>query len=118
MYKCKYCGKEFDSIFALGGHVSHCKLNPNARTHEQMVLSNKKGRETYINQHPELYQKQEYKCICQKCGKEYSVFVTPHQFAKGEYSKYCSVSFRNFHTHPQETKDRIRENLTEKYALG
>ena len=29
MVKCKYCGKEFDNPQKLGGHVTHCKMNPN-----------------------------------------------------------------------------------------
>ena len=28
-FKCKYCGKVFDSASKLGGHVTYCKLNPN-----------------------------------------------------------------------------------------
>ena len=31
MYKCKYCGKEFDSPQQLGGHIGRCKGNPNAK---------------------------------------------------------------------------------------
>lgn len=29
MHKCKYCGKEFDNCYKLGGHISRCKQNPN-----------------------------------------------------------------------------------------
>ena len=29
IYKCKYCNKEFDNPYKLGGHVNRCKLNPN-----------------------------------------------------------------------------------------
>lgn len=29
IYKCKYCNKEFDNRYKLGGHVNRCKLNPN-----------------------------------------------------------------------------------------
>lgn len=25
---CKYCGKEFENVYKLGGHIIHCKLNP------------------------------------------------------------------------------------------
>ena len=29
MFKCKYCGKEFDKKESLGGHIIWCNLNPN-----------------------------------------------------------------------------------------
>ena len=29
MFKCKYCNQEFETKQKLGGHTSHCKLNPN-----------------------------------------------------------------------------------------
>lgn len=29
MYKCKYCGKEFEKLQSLVAHYRHCKLNPN-----------------------------------------------------------------------------------------
>ena len=27
MYKCKYCGQEFENPYSLGGHTSRCKKN-------------------------------------------------------------------------------------------
>ena len=34
MYKCKYCGKEFETGSKLGGHTSNCLLNPNRTTNK------------------------------------------------------------------------------------
>ena len=34
MYKCKYCGKEFDKALSLGGHITKCLLNPNRVTNK------------------------------------------------------------------------------------
>lgn len=33
-YQCPHCGKEFINPQQLGGHISHCKLNPN---HEKYI---------------------------------------------------------------------------------
>lgn len=67
MVKCKYCGKEFDNPQKLGGHVTHCKMNPNydknklncnnfIKVNNRKKVNNKKLDTT-------IY-------YCQYCGKE------------------------------------------------
>ena len=51
--------------------------------------------------------KQEYKFICKKCNKEYSLFLTQKDFNKGSYTKYCSLQCRNSHKVSDETKNKI-----------
>ncbi len=59
MFKCKYCGKEFETKQQLGGHVTRCKLNPNYQNNLHQ-LENARKHINKENQH--LY--------CQYCGKE------------------------------------------------
>lgn len=58
MYKCKYCGKEFDKALSLGGHITKCLLNPNRVTNRD-----KKVDQSYNNViRDDLF--------CQYCGKK------------------------------------------------
>lgn len=42
MFKCKYCGKEFETKQQLGGHVTRCKLNPNYQNNLQQLENARK----------------------------------------------------------------------------
>lgn len=57
MFKCKYCGKEFENKNQLGGHIVWCKENPN-RSGKCNFNKRKNNK---------VVQKQDY--ICQYCGK-------------------------------------------------
>ena len=58
MYKCKYCGKEFNKALSLGGHITKCLLNPNRVTNK-----GKKVDQSYNNViRDDLF--------CQYCGKK------------------------------------------------
>ena len=91
MYKCKYCGKEFETYQQLGGHVTKCTKNPN-------IIQN-------------ISKKQVYKIICQKCGKEFELNLTIEQYNKGQYKKYCSRSCANSRILLEETKRKISNSL-------
>ena len=56
MFKCKYCGKEFESKQKLGGHIIWCKDNPNRNGKSNF---NKKLEKSY-----------DYDLFCQYCGKQ------------------------------------------------
>ena len=64
MYKCKYCGKEFDNGQKLGGHIIKCKLNPKYKeiinNWRKKIITSKKINN--FNKEQILY--------CQYCGKE------------------------------------------------
>ena len=61
MYKCKYCGKEFENQRALAGHTAWCELNPNHRSKEDCAKARSyKGK----NSKPDQIH------YCQYCGKE------------------------------------------------
>ena len=57
MFKCKYCGKEFENKNQLGGHIIWCKEN-----------TNRSGKCNFNKQNNnKVVQKRDY--ICQYCGK-------------------------------------------------
>lgn len=59
MYKCKYCGKEFDNKQKLGGHVTRCTLNPNFENNKKQIeIAREKINRNNLHLH------------CQYCGKE------------------------------------------------
>lgn len=65
MHKCKYCGKEFDNCYKLGGHISRCKQNPNysnSMKNWSKSWKEKNSNKEKINSHQLKY--------CQYCGKE------------------------------------------------
>lgn len=115
MFKCKFCGKEFEKSTSLAAHVSHCKENLNKkRTKEsykkasiQGLVVYKENRKKYKELHPEKYVIHEYRCNCEKCGKEYIVNISKEQFEKGNYKKNCSRSCANGHKVSKETKQKI-----------
>ena len=73
MFKCKYCGKEFESKQKLGGHTTACKLNPNYENH-LLQLKNARENIKYKDQH----------LHCQYCGKE-----TGNKGSLILHEKYC-----------------------------
>lgn len=60
MFKCKYCGKEFESKQKLGGHVTQCEANPNSKREN--------SRKNILKAHQKQAQpNQTY--TCKWCGK-------------------------------------------------
>lgn len=108
-YKCKYCGKVFNSANAIGGHTTYCKENPN-REKNCKICSN--AQKTYVsNTHRPKSPIYEYKCTCEKCGTEYIVNITQSQFDKGKYPKYCSSSCSHSRPQTNETREKIRNSV-------
>ena len=69
MYKCKYCGKEFNSGQKLGGHVRKCKFNPKYKEiiekwKQSFIKSSHENKNGFnnLNREQNLY--------CKHCGKE------------------------------------------------
>lgn len=101
MYKCKYCGKEFETKEQLGGHIVHCVMNPNHNQYEETIRigKSKNGKKLHI-------------CKCNKCGKEYEVVCTDKAFNTGKYKKFCSLKCANSRTHSEETKNKISGSVS------
>lgn len=59
---CKFCGKEFDSSAKLGGHIIHCKLNPNYEKNLKICTNN-------INKHNCKVEKDNTVYYCKFCNK-------------------------------------------------
>lgn len=116
MYKCEFCGKEFNNYQGLAGHKSHCKSNPNfdndkykKRQNKSLNQANKKLVETRKNNC------HNYKFICQKCGKEYELNLTEKAFNKGNYTKFCCRSCANSRIRTPEIKEKIKNGLNTFY---
>lgn len=63
VYTCKYCGQSFTNKFKLGGHVTHCKDNPNFEHNSQTINTARKHIDKGNLSGHEL-------CQCRYCGKE------------------------------------------------
>ena len=66
MFKCKYCNKEFDNKHKLGGHIIHCKLNPNYEKNLKQLEEARK----HINY--DKLNNQNLYLHCRFCNKEIS----------------------------------------------
>lgn len=98
MYKCKYCGREFEKSSSVAAHTGRCKNNPKReenikKTNAYLDRANKQ-RLKNLAEDPKR-QKKEYIFNCKKCGKEYTVELNQIDFEKGKYKKYCSKSCAN-----------------------
>ena len=58
-------------------------------------------------------ERKDYTCICAKCGKEYTVTCTEHDYNKGNYKKYCSRSCANSRVVSDEQKQKVSQKLKE-----
>lgn len=91
MYRCKYCGKEYENKYQLGGHVTHCIKNPNRIQYNKLVY--------------------DYTITCKNCGKSFILKLSEKQFINGSYSNFCSRSCANTRIHSVESKLKISESL-------
>lgn len=60
IFKCKFCGQEFESKFKLAGHVTTCKKNPK---YEDNLKNLEKGRFLFHEKEKNIF-------YCKFCGKE------------------------------------------------
>ena len=103
-YKCKFCEQEFvfEKKQQAGAHVTNCSMNPNKKEIIEKILKTKNQikNEKILN--------------CEKCGKEYRVYVTEHIFSIGDYPKHCSYTCSNSRNHSEDVKLKISISLKNK----
>jgi len=107
-WKCEYCKQEFDfeKAYQSGAHKTNCKLNPKKEEiHDKIVA--KKGT---LRAKDRVYK--DYKLVCNKCKKEYTLNLNQKEFADKKYRKHCSLKCANTRDHTQETKEKIRIAVT------
>ena len=75
MFKCKYCGKEFETKQKLGGHIIWCKENPNMNGHSGFEKYNE-DRKQSISSKDVSEDEYGHKTIMRECDKHgYTTFV-------------------------------------------
>lgn len=131
IYKCKYCGKEFDSQQKMAGHIPHCKQNPK---YKQNLEQLKKARANIKrNENGQIFVHKGEICECQYCHKQFKLHGLKN------HERYCDLNpnkkehtetFLNTHKHPgggwnkgltKETDERLRkqgETYSKRVANG
>ena len=115
MYKCKYCGKEFEKPQSLSAHLGHCEMNPNRkiRSREDILNSAKKSaltaKKNRIVNDPYRYLLKQFALKCEKCGQEYEILSTQYKIDKGEYKRFCSKKCA--HSRVQTTSINLKRSL-------
>jgi hypothetical protein len=115
MYKCKYCGKEFETSQKLNGHVGWCEMNPNKR--DKSVLNH--TRSAIKNTSSKL---KGVEVACQYCGKlcklyglknhERTCKMNPNRVPqRGTHSKLTGHIYVAWNKGlNKETDERVRKN--------
>ena len=103
IYKCKYCGKEFDNRHALAGHTRGCLLNPNRSTNNTI-----KATLIFVEKHrPKIY-----KFVCEKCGKEFDKEMSEQRYNNVKnHPKFCCRSCANSHIVTEEHKQKTSQSV-------
>lgn len=98
---CKYCKIEFnfEKNQQFITHVASCKSNPNFKD------KYKKSSLTFLNK------RKNYNFNCVKCGKQYSLNLTDHNYENKKYTKHCSRKCANTREQTKETKEKITNGL-------
>lgn len=76
MYKCKYCGKEFETSQKLNGHIGWCDKNPNKRDKKSLENARK-------NASIGVLKNKGIEVACQYCGKLCKLYGLKN------HEKYC-----------------------------
>ena len=90
IFKCKYCGKTYNTLHGNSFHENRCIKNPDS----------------------EQYKKLTKERVCENCGKVYTL-----KSLLGSTEKFCSRSCANTRVITQESKDKISKTLKEYYDL-
>ena len=98
---CKWCSKEitFDKKQQFGAHLTNCDFNTN-----RIIRLNNLKNNNYSN----------YKLNCNKCNKEYELFILKTDYIKGKYRKNCSSKCSNSRNITEEHKTKTSITLLNK----
>lgn len=109
MYRCKYCGREFETHTKLGGHIGRCKCNPKREENCKIYIEScHKANRTQIS-HKQIIPRD---LICHRCGKHYTLLLSDQKFKSGKYTKFCSRSCANSRgEYSEERKMKISQGV-------
>lgn len=109
MYKCKYCGREFETTQQLGGHVHLCKNNPDYDYNREACLASCHRANQAQIAYKQIIPRD---LVCQRCGAHYTLVLSKYKFENGKYSKFCSRSCANSRgKYSEERKSKISQGL-------
>ena len=114
VFKCKYCNKTFESKQKLGGHVIHCKLNPNyentlnqlAEARKNINHNNQHLKCTYCNK--DFYNKGLLVIHEKYCINNPNRIISKTKLNKEKSKEKRKLTKHNF-KHSEETKKLISE---------
>lgn len=99
IYKCKYCGKEFESSQKVAGHTLHCKQSPK---YEQSVEQLKKARSGIRrDENGQIFIHKGEICECQFCHKQFKLHGLKN------HERYCDLNPNKSVYYRYYRKDRI-----------
>lgn len=108
-FNCPYCNERFETNRACGNHKKLCKCNPlYAERIERLRLGGK-----IASKPKHLVPHIDYDVICDKCGKQFTINLTEHQYNK-RTKFYCSRACANARTHSALTKTKIAQSLVKR----
>ena len=99
IYKCKYCGKEFESSQKIAGHTLHCKKSPK---YEQSIEQLKKARSGIRrDENGQIFIHKGEICECQFCHKQFKLHGLKN------HERYCDLNPNKSVYYRCYRKDRI-----------
>lgn len=107
---CPHCNEHlFMNKKSFANHVRWCKCNPKYNELKTSTINKikEKYNQRFKDKHGEL---KEFKVVCHKCGKEFTVKEYENDFPTKE-RYYCSISCGNSHKHSQLSKEKTKQSL-------
>lgn len=106
-YVCPHCNKKvYGNKKVFANHVRWCKKNPRYEDIRKSTIEKISG---------EKVERKEHKCMCEICGKEYTVRITDAYWIRGKYphtcSKKCAKALTSLKTDKESKNKKIGDTL-------
>ena len=109
MYKCNFCGREFEKFQSKGAHIIACKRNPKYNEFKELKICSlrKWKKEKFVKQHGVLVNKNKICCNCKK------IFLIKEFEYDNKEKYFCSTVC----SHSYSTKEN-RMKINEKISIS